>query len=73
MLDNLIKWFYRKWALRGLRAKYRKEIAVDLVLKEWITACIIERKMEGRRKELIDSQNKIKEEELFYKWLIAQK
>jgi hypothetical protein len=34
-------------------------------MKEWITACIIERKMEGRRKELIESQSGIKEKELF--------
>lgn len=72
-MKNIILWFYRKWALRGLRAKYRKEMALDLVLKDWITACIIERKMEGRRKELIEMQGKLKETELFYKWLMNTK
>lgn len=73
MIENTIAWVMRKWALFGLRNKYRREIAVDQVLKDWITACIIDRKMEGRRKELLESQAKIKEEEIFYKWLKAQK
>lgn len=73
MFDNLIAWYYRKKAFRGLKAKYRLEIATDVVAKEWITECILHRKQEFRRKELVEMQAKIKEQELFYKWLMAKK
>ena len=73
MFKKIQKWCYRKKAIFGLRKKYRLEMAVDEVLKDWITACIIDRKQEGRRQELIDSQKKLKEEELFYKWLMNLK
>ena len=72
-MNKFIKWWYRKWGLHGLKKKYREDIAVDYILKDWITECIINRKQEGRRNELIDSQKKISEEELFYKWLKSQK
>lgn len=73
MFENFITWFFHKWALRALRAKERKDLATFVVLKDWVTACIIERKQEGRRKELVELQQKIKETELFYKWLSEQK
>ncbi len=73
MIQKLISWFGRKKALRGLRRKYVLDIAVKQVLKDWITASIIERKQEGRRKELVDASSELKEIELFYKWLLTQK
>lgn len=73
MIENIINWIFRKRALWGLRRKYALDIAVKVVLKEWITACIIERKQEGRRKELVEAQAEIKEMELFAKWLKSQK
>lgn len=73
MIDKIIAWYDRKWSLRGLRKKFRREIVVDTVMKDWITDCIIERKQEGRRKEFVDKQAEIKEKELFLKWLRAQK
>lgn len=72
-MKNLIFWLYRKWALHGLKRRYLKEMAIDTVLKEWVTDCIIERKQEGRRKELVELQNKLKESEIFYKWLLTKK
>lgn len=71
-MQNLFTLFYRWKALRGLRRKYRLDIEVNKVLKDWITACIIDRKQEFRRKELIDAQANLKESELFYKWVKSQ-
>jgi hypothetical protein len=73
MIENIITWYFRKRAIYGLRRKYALDLAVEQLLKDWITACIIERKQEGRRQELIDAQGKIKESELFVKWLKEQK
>jgi hypothetical protein len=73
MIENIIKWIYRKRAIYGLRRKYLLDIPVDEILKDWITDCIIERKQDGRRKELINAQEGLKEKELFYKWLKTQK
>lgn len=73
MIENIIRWIFRKRALYGLRRKYALDISVKTILKEWITACIIERKQDGRRKELVDAQGELKEMELFAKWLKAQK
>jgi hypothetical protein len=42
-------------------------------MKEWTTACIIDRQQEFRRKELIELQSAIKEKELFIKWLQSLK
>lgn len=67
------KLYFRAKALLGLRKKYALEIAVDNVLREWISDCIIERKQEGRRKEFEELRKKIEEEELFYKWLKSKK
>ena len=69
----MIKWLYRKYAIFGFRKKCALDLATQQVLKEWITACIIERKQEGRRKELLEAQAGIKEVELFAKWLKALK
>lgn len=73
MYTKIKDYITRKRALYGLRKKYRMEIAVEKLSKDWITACIIDRQQEFRRKELIESQAKIKEIELFYKWLKSQK
>ena len=70
---NIKKWWFHKWAIRGLKKKYLEEMAIDVILKDWITECIIVRKQEGRRQELIDSQKGIVEKELFYKWLQNKK
>lgn len=73
MIEKIIKFVYRRKALKGLIKKYRLEISVDSILKDWITFSIIDRKQENRRKELIEAQGKEKETELFYKWLKTQK
>lgn len=73
MIQKLIQYFARKRALRGLRRKYTLEIAVNQIMKDWIKVSIIERKQEGRRKELVDKTKEVKEIELFYKWLRTQK
>ncbi len=73
MFQNLIEWYYHKKAIFGLRQKYRLDIAVDRVLKDWITDSIIHRKQEFRRKELIESQKSIAEKEMFYKWINIKK
>lgn len=65
----MINWICRKYAIYGFRKKCALDLGVKQVLKEWITACIIERKQEGRRQELLDAQKEIKEIELFAKWL----
>lgn len=62
----------REKALKALIKKYEMDLAVDLVLQDWITACIIERKQEGRRKELVEIQQKIKEMEVFIMYLKTQ-
>jgi hypothetical protein len=67
--NRLVQWYYRKKAIRGLRRKYLLDIEIDRLMKDWVTACIIDRKQEGRRKELIDSNLAIKEKEMFIKWL----
>jgi hypothetical protein len=69
MIDKIINWVDVKWALRGLVKKFRREIVIDSIMKDWISACIIERKQEGRRKEFLDKQKEIEEKELFYKWI----
>lgn len=73
MIQKIIQYFAHKKALRGLRKKYVLDLAVKHILKDWITASIIERKQEGRRKELVETQAEVKEMELFYKWLKTQK
>ena len=73
MIENIIKWIFRKRALYGLRRKYALDKAVKVIMKDWITACIIERKQEGRRKELVDAQSELKEIDTFIKWIKVQK
>lgn len=72
-MKTLIKWYYRKKALRGFIKKCRLDLEIDKILKEWITLSIVERKHEGRRKELIEAIAKEKETTLFYQWLLNQK
>ena len=67
------EWRYHRKAIKGLLKKYYLEVEVDKVLKDWISACIIERKQEGRRKELVESMAKVKEDEFFIKWLLTLK
>lgn len=69
MIQKLIFWCARKKAIFALKRKYVLDIQVKTLLKEWVTACILERKQEGRRQELTDSIKEIQELELFYKWL----
>lgn len=73
MLKKIKDYFVHKRAIRGLKKKYELEIAVKQISKDWITACIIERKQEFRRKELIEAQAEMKELELFYKWIKSLK
>ena len=69
MLKKFNDWYYNKKAIRGLRKKYLLDLACDYIMKDWISACIIERKQEFRRKELVEKQAEVKEKELFLKWL----
>ena len=68
-MKNIIKFYYRWKAKKGMLAKYRLDLATEEVLKEWITECIVNRKQEFRRKELVEIQNSISESQLFIKWL----
>ncbi len=69
----MIKLYYRWRARRGLINKYNLDIAVEEILKSWITECIIKRNQSARRPELVESQNKLDEQKLFLKWLKARK
>lgn len=69
LFEKLRRYYYRRKAIRALKRRYRLDSMCDEIMKDWVTACIIERRQEGRRKELIEAQTKIKEEELFLKWL----
>ena len=71
-MKTLIKWYYRKKALRGFIKNTRLQLEIDKILKDWITVCIVERKHEGRRKELTEAIAKEKETALYYKWLLTQ-
>ena len=73
MLEKIKRYYYRRKAKRGLLKKYLLNVACNNLLKEFISASIIERKQEFRRKELVEKQAEIKEEELFIKWLKAKK
>jgi hypothetical protein len=69
-----IKEIYYRWKARlQFINHFSLEIAKDDLLKDWITTCIIERKQEHRRKELVEMQNKINEDQLFVKWLKSRK
>ena len=65
----MINWIIRKYSIWGFRKKCALDLGVKKVLKDWITVCIIERKQEGRRQELLETQKEIKEIEIFHKWL----
>lgn len=65
----MLNYYYQKRALWGLKRKYNLDVAVDRILRDWISECILHRKQEGRRKELTDTITAIKEKELFLKWL----
>ena len=69
MIENLKRWVLRKWLLKSLIRRYTREIVGDKILEEWITNCIVERKHEGRRKELTENRAKQIESELFIKYL----
>lgn len=69
----MIKFYYKWKALRGLRRKYQIDIATHKVLKDWVTDCIIDRKQENRRQELVELEGKLKEQELFLEWLKKRK
>ena len=62
-------FFYRLKALRGLKRKYYIDIATHEFLKDWVTDCIINRKQENRRKELVELEGTLKEQKLFLDWL----
>lgn len=70
---NIKKIWYRFKAKKGLIKKYNLDIEIDEILKDYISECIIARKQEFRRKELVEQQNKLNEDKLFLKWLKARK
>lgn len=69
----MLNWLIRKYSLWGFKKKCRLDLGIQTVMKDWVTTCIVERKQEGRRKELIDAQQAMKETEIFYQWLKTQK
>lgn len=68
-MKNIIKFYFNWKAKRGMLNKYYLDLATEEILKEWISDCIINRKQEFRRKELVEIQNSISESQLFIKWL----
>jgi hypothetical protein len=68
-MKNIIKFYYNWKAKRLLTQKYLLDIAIEEYMKDWVTDCIISRKQEFRRKELVEAQNNISESQLFLKWL----
>jgi hypothetical protein len=68
-MKKIIEFYYRLKAKRGMLIKYYLDLATEEILKEWISDCIINRKQEFRRKELVEIQNSITESKLFIKWL----
>jgi len=68
-IKKKIKNKYLRWkAKRGLVRKYEYLQAVNELLEEWITKRILEGQ-QGRRKELQDKQNEIRETAEFIKFL----
>jgi hypothetical protein len=61
--------YYKRKALNGLKRKYYLDIAINEHLKDWVTDCIINRKQEHRRKELVELEGTLKEQYLFLEWL----
>ena len=68
-MNKIIKFYYNWKAKRGMLKKYYLDLATEELLKNWISDCIISRKQEFRRKELVEIQNSINESQLFIKWL----
>jgi len=65
---SILTKYYRWKAKRSLLKTYRFEIEIDKILEKWITKRILEGQ-QGRRKELIEKQNRIKETKLFIDFL----
>lgn len=65
----MIQKYQRFRARRKLIKHYSEQFYRDLLLKDWITECIVGRKQEHRRKELVEMQDKINEEVKFLEWL----
>lgn len=62
----------KRYILKALKTKYRRELQEMEISKKWITECIIDRKQEFRRPELIKLETQIKEQVLFLEWLETQ-
>lgn len=61
--------YHKIKAKRQFIKYFANEIEKDKILKDWISECIITRKQEFRRKEMVEMQDKLNEDELFVKWL----
>ena len=59
----------RKLAIRRLRKHYENLLIVETIMEEWISTSIINRQQQGRRKELKEKQDRIKEITLFVDYL----
>lgn len=69
MLAKIKNYFTRRKVLKGLIRTYKQQVIVQEIENDWISRCIIERKQEGRRNELIQGQQKLKELELLLKFV----
>ena len=65
--------YYRWKAKMGLLKTYNLQEQEVIISKDYLTECIINRKQEFRRKELVELQDKLNEIQLFKKWLKSQK
>ena len=66
--NNLIRKYNRRKAIRKLTRRYLYMQEVEIIMEDWITQRILGGQ-EGRRKELITQQNKVKEMKLFIDYL----
>lgn len=71
--ETFMRFYYRKKSIRFTKKNARAGIAGDRITIDWVTACIIDRQQTFRRKELLEAQAKLKEDELFLEFLKKQK
>ncbi len=72
---NIIKqfndWRHKKKILKGLLKRYSYDYEVELVLEKWIIKRILDGQV-GRRPELAEKQQRLKEIKLFIEYFKKQ-
>jgi hypothetical protein len=68
IFDNLRKWLASRKAKGDLIKRYVFDLEVSRIMESWVTKRILEGQS-GRRQELLDLQQKIKETGLFIDFL----